>query len=494
MTARDLLELRDSAGDQETDGRWQAAEDIRRHFAKARSRRSPMFITEDELRRLAHCPLAERFLTDDEDLGGNSADAIERVTAHALSFVLPDEPALEFDVRVQSLLALPGVHLGLASVVLSVCDPEHYAHIDFDCWCALFGDDPDEIDPEDYGPYLWRLRELTVECQALDTERQWDLQLVTHFASLYCSEQPSDSSGEGLDDGDRSPSSLDEDDDDLRLDFLAEAEAEAAAKAQAETAALAEAAAKAEAEAAARAEAEAAAKAEAEAAAKAESEAAAKAEAVARAQAEAAARAQAEAAARAEAEAAARAEAEAAEKARRQAETRRRQEEARKKFEEKKRLVEPISPGIPEFAQEAKRVADTVELAGVARRALADWGDAGADRWAGWNLAAGAREREAECRKVEEECHFARMDVRDANGGVRTHYIGHQGFHYQGLDVVDWRAPVAGLYYQGDGPHVSYNCPKGRVNAFLLLKRDLVVNGTDLESMTDLVDRRQARE
>ena len=60
--------------------------------------------------------------------------------------------------------------------------------------------------------------------------------------------------------------------------------------------------------------------------------------------------------------------------------------------------------------------------------------------------------------------------------------------------MVDWRAPVAGLYYQGDGPHLSYNCPKGRVKAFLLLKRDLVVNGTDLESMTDLVDRRQARE
>jgi len=31
------------------------------------------------------------------------------------------------------------------------------------------------------------------------------------------------------------------------------------------------------------------------------------------------------------------------------------------------------------------------------------------------------------------------------------------------------------------------------VNAFLLLKRDLVVSGTALEKMTDLVDRRQTR-
>ena len=104
-----------------------------------------------------------------------------------------------------------------------------------------------------------------------------------------------------------------------------------------------------------------------------------------------------------------------------------------------------------------------------------------------------AWKREAALREVEQECHFARMDVRTDADGVRTHYIGYQGFHFRGFDVVDWRAPVAQLYYQGDGPRVSYNCPKGKVDAFLLLKRDLVVRGTALESMTDRVDRRQAR-
>jgi len=193
-------------------------------------------------------------------------------------------------------------------------------------------------------------------------------------------------------------------------------------------------------------------------------------------------------------DASAKAEAEAAAKAEElKAQIRRRQEEARRKFEDKKRSAEPVSTGKAEFAVEAKRVVDTVELAGVARRDLADWGDSGADWWASVNLVFDARKRDAELWEVQQECHFARMDVRTDDDGVRTHYIGYQGFHYRGLDVVDWRAPVAQLYYQGDGPRVSYDCPNGKVNAFLLLKRDLVVSGTALEKMTDLVDRRQTR-
>jgi len=104
-----------------------------------------------------------------------------------------------------------------------------------------------------------------------------------------------------------------------------------------------------------------------------------------------------------------------------------------------------------------------------------------------------ASEAEAALWDVEQECHFARMDVRTDAHGVHTHYIGYQGFHFRGFDVVDWRAPIAKMYYQGDGPHVSYTCPKGEVDAFLLLKRDLLVSGTALKSVTDQVDRRQSR-
>ena len=45
-----------------------------------------------------------------------------------------------------------------------------------------------------------------------------------------------------------------------------------------------------------------------------------------------------------------------------------------------------------------------------------------------------------------DEPYFARMDVEDDKEGYNSYYIGKRGD--EGLEIVDWRAPLARKYYQ----------------------------------------------
>ena len=45
-----------------------------------------------------------------------------------------------------------------------------------------------------------------------------------------------------------------------------------------------------------------------------------------------------------------------------------------------------------------------------------------------------------------DEPYFARMDVEDDKDGYNSYYIGKRGD--EGLEIVDWRAPLARRYYQ----------------------------------------------
>ena len=86
------------------------------------------------------------------------------------------------------------------------------------------------------------------------------------------------------------------------------------------------------------------------------------------------------------------------------------------------------------------------------------------------------------------QAYFARLDFTPAGEKPETWYLGRWGV----LDpktfdpiVVDWRSPVANLYYSGQIGPMDYEAPDGRVRGDLTLKRMLTVRGRQLISLFD---------
>ena len=86
------------------------------------------------------------------------------------------------------------------------------------------------------------------------------------------------------------------------------------------------------------------------------------------------------------------------------------------------------------------------------------------------------------------QAYFARLDFIPAGSSPETWYLGRWGV----LDpvaltpvVVDWRSPVANLYYSGQIGKMDYEAPDGRVEGELTLKRMLTVRDRQLISLFD---------
>ena len=86
------------------------------------------------------------------------------------------------------------------------------------------------------------------------------------------------------------------------------------------------------------------------------------------------------------------------------------------------------------------------------------------------------------------QAYFARLDFVPAGSHPETWYLGRWGV----LDpvaltpvVVDWRSPVANLYYSGQIGRMDYEAPDGRVEGELTLKRMLTVQERELVSLFD---------
>ena len=86
------------------------------------------------------------------------------------------------------------------------------------------------------------------------------------------------------------------------------------------------------------------------------------------------------------------------------------------------------------------------------------------------------------------QAYFARLDFTPASSVPETWYLGRWGV----LDpvaltpvVVDWRSPVANLYYSGQIGKMDYEAPDGHVEGELTLKRMLTVRERELISLFD---------
>jgi len=84
--------------------------------------------------------------------------------------------------------------------------------------------------------------------------------------------------------------------------------------------------------------------------------------------------------------------------------------------------------------------------------------------------------------------YFTRVDFIPSGSAPETHYIGKYGvLDSKTLDsvVVDWRAPIANLYYSGQVGPMHYEAPDGRVEGELTLKRQLTVENGELLGIFD---------
>jgi len=86
------------------------------------------------------------------------------------------------------------------------------------------------------------------------------------------------------------------------------------------------------------------------------------------------------------------------------------------------------------------------------------------------------------------EPYFGRVDFREQKNFTESIYIGKKGINNSkdGEEiVVDWRAPVADLYYSGTGGEAYYNAPKGIIEGKLELKRKFLYKDNNIEQLFD---------
>lgn len=91
-------------------------------------------------------------------------------------------------------------------------------------------------------------------------------------------------------------------------------------------------------------------------------------------------------------------------------------------------------------------------------------------------------------REAISEPYFGRVDFREHRGVDDTIYIGKRGISNtnEGEEVViDWRAPIADLYYSGTGGEASYKAPGGVINGTLKLKRKILFKDGDIKEIFD---------
>lgn len=84
--------------------------------------------------------------------------------------------------------------------------------------------------------------------------------------------------------------------------------------------------------------------------------------------------------------------------------------------------------------------------------------------------------------------YFCRLDFIPEGGAKQIYYLGRWGVtpapDFQ-VEVVDWRSPLANLYYSGQVGPMAYEAPDGRVAGELTLKRMFTIHQGELEAIFD---------
>ena len=92
--------------------------------------------------------------------------------------------------------------------------------------------------------------------------------------------------------------------------------------------------------------------------------------------------------------------------------------------------------------------------------------------------------------KATQKPYFARIDFQENESEHREKlYIGKVSLSREEdekLLIVDWRAPISNLYYEGRLGDASYSCPDGDIKGNLSLKRQFSIDNGELKEIFDI--------
>lgn len=105
-------------------------------------------------------------------------------------------------------------------------------------------------------------------------------------------------------------------------------------------------------------------------------------------------------------------------------------------------------------------------------------------------------QRRKDLAKLRQEPYFGRLDFQGSDeDGRKALYIGKIGVDREQVSdrplVIDWRAPVASLFYSftGGTEPASYEAPEGLIEGLVYLKRNVVIRKQILERVADTYNR-----
>lgn len=90
--------------------------------------------------------------------------------------------------------------------------------------------------------------------------------------------------------------------------------------------------------------------------------------------------------------------------------------------------------------------------------------------------------------EAKDQPYFARIDFREKYRDNESYYIGKFGLGDSKTGdeiVIDWRSPIADLYYSGTQGETSYEIPDGFVDGILNLKRKFLIRNSKLKDAFD---------
>lgn len=145
----------------------------------------------------------------------------------------------------------------------------------------------------------------------------------------------------------------------------------------------------------------------------------------------------------------------------------------------------------PEHQIEAQRLGSTLIAMQNSIEAMHSSTVKGGDRWATRQLQERRQERIKQLEGMLDEPYFGRIDFTPQDHPAETYYLGKQPASSEGIEIIDWRAPVGQLFYNGTGEQQQYQTPAGTIHGCLLLKRHLIIEQRQLHHLQDDVDRRE---
>ena len=92
-------------------------------------------------------------------------------------------------------------------------------------------------------------------------------------------------------------------------------------------------------------------------------------------------------------------------------------------------------------------------------------------------------------KNIKNKPYFARVDFKETKGKLNEVYIGKISVIDSETNspiVIDWRAPISNLYYDGRIGKASYICPVGEIEGDILLKRQYIIENQKLEKYIDI--------